>query len=127
VPAPSEPITAVRLEADLVVGTPEALTHLALRSHLSDGLCVAWAGRLPVLAVDAERDRLVPAALAARFGTDDFWGRWTRLECVAKVTETPVALLLGTTLTPPQLADVRLFTLRLRGGIVASVAIRVTG
>jgi len=110
-----------------VVGSPEALAHLTRRSHLSDGRCVAWAGSGPVLAVDAELDRPVPAALAARFGVEDFWGRWTRLECVAKVTDTPVALLLGTTLAAPDLADARLSTLRLPGGIVVSVATPVTG
>ncbi|GIJ27314.1 hypothetical protein Vqi01_24760 [Micromonospora qiuiae] len=65
------------------------------RSHLGDGRCVGWYGP-PVpgwrVAIDAERaDVPVPPALARSFGATDFWVRWTRTECLAKLTDIPVA------------------------------------
>ena len=45
------------------------------------------------MAIDAEIERRVPPALARRYGAADFWRRWTRLECLAKLTDTPVVLL----------------------------------
>ncbi|MFL6160205.1 MAG: hypothetical protein ACJ72D_29300 [Marmoricola sp.] len=89
-PAPSEAAPAglpIRIGADL----PDAVT----RSHLADGRVVGWygdAGRV----LDAEiADQPVPPALAARYGTDDFWGRWTRAECAAKLADVPIALWLA--------------------------------
>ncbi|MBO0841792.1 MAG: hypothetical protein J2O46_01305, partial [Nocardioides sp.] len=91
------------------------------RSHLHDGRVVAWTGPYdhPV-AIDAEVDRPVPAALARRFGTHDFWRRWTRAECVAKLTGQGVVRLLAILDEgdPPQ---VDLVTHRLKGDIIVSV------
>ncbi|MET8308665.1 MULTISPECIES: hypothetical protein [unclassified Micromonospora] len=68
----------------------------ATRSHLDDGRCVGWYGPPTAgwrVAVDAERaDAPVPPALARRFGTADFWARWTRAECCCKLADVPVAL-----------------------------------
>ncbi|MFD1081856.1 hypothetical protein [Micromonospora andamanensis] len=65
------------------------------RSHLGDGRCVGWyAPPVPGwrVAIDAERaDAAPPVALAGRFGSTDFWGRWTRVECLAKLADVPVA------------------------------------
>ncbi len=38
-----------------------------------------------------DRRRAAAAALARRFGSTDFWGRWTRVECLAKLADVPVA------------------------------------
>lgn len=65
------------------------------RSHLADGLVVSWLPSMPAAryAVDAEyADRPVPATLARRYGTTDFWTRWTRAEVCAKLTDTPILL-----------------------------------
>ncbi|SFC56689.1 hypothetical protein [Micromonospora sediminimaris] len=65
------------------------------RSHLGDGRCVGWyAPPVPGwrVAIDAERAAAAPPpALARRFGSTDFWGRWTRVECLAKLADVPVA------------------------------------
>ncbi|WFE44004.1 hypothetical protein [Verrucosispora sp. WMMD1129] len=65
------------------------------RSHLGDGRCVGWyAPPVPgwQVAIDAERAAAaLPPALARRFGSTDFWGRWTRVECLAKLADVPVA------------------------------------
>ncbi len=64
------------------------------RSHLGDGRCVGWyAPPAPGwrVAIDAERaDGLLPSALVRRFGATDFWARWTRAECLAKLTDVPI-------------------------------------
>lgn len=67
-----------------------------VRTHLSDGTVLGW---LPAdssdvrHAVDAEyADQPVPPTLAARYGPDDFWTRWTRAEVCAKLTDTPILL-----------------------------------
>lgn len=89
--APSRPGA---VEEHLRVGTDAELSGYAARSHLSDGRVVAWTGPVePAVAVDAEIDRPVPPALAARHGEQRFWERWTRLECLAKLTDVPVVLL----------------------------------
>ncbi|MDG4798763.1 hypothetical protein [Micromonospora sp. WMMD1082] len=66
------------------------------RSHLGDGRCVGWyAPPVPGwrVAVDAERaDAPLPTALVRRFGATDFWARWTRVECLAKLADVPVAI-----------------------------------
>lgn len=113
--------------ASLRIGSDAELSCYPVRSHLADGRVVAWTGAPPRpgerLAIDAELDAPVPAALAARFGERDFWERWTRLECVAKLTGTPIALLLRDRLEPPPLPALRLETVRLDGrdGPVVSV------
>lgn len=65
-------------------------------SYTADARRVCWrpAGATPLrAAVDAERaEQRVPDRLAARHGASDFWGRWTRAEALAKVTDTPIAL-----------------------------------
>ncbi|MEU6135012.1 hypothetical protein [Nocardioides sp. NPDC047086] len=75
------------LDGRLRVGSDAELAGYRARSHLHDGRVVAWAGSYDVpVAVDAEVDRTVPMALGRRFGTDGFWERWTRAECVVKLT-----------------------------------------
>lgn len=62
------------------------------RSHLSDGRAVGWFGKAGVV-IDAElASQQVPPALAARYGSDDFWGRWTRAECAAKLADVPITV-----------------------------------
>ncbi|MEA5153636.1 hypothetical protein [Raineyella sp.] len=71
------------------------------RTHLPDGTVLSW---LPPdlltvtrYAVDAEyADRRVPRTLARRFGSEDFWTRWTRAEVCAKLTDTPILLWIDT-------------------------------
>ncbi|WP_431729162.1 hypothetical protein [Verrucosispora sp. TAA-831] len=64
------------------------------RSHLADGRCVGWyAPPIPGwrVAIDAEYAAAeVPPMLAHRFGISDFWARWTRTECVAKLADVPM-------------------------------------
>lgn len=70
----------------------EALSEANTRSHLADGRVVGWYGD-PGHVIDAElADQPVPPALAARYGAEDFWGRWTRTECAAKAADLPIAL-----------------------------------
>lgn len=75
--------------ARLRVGTdlPDAVT----RSHLADGRVVGWYGE-PGVVVDAEIDGPVPPALAAAYGEQDFWARWTAAECAAKLADVPIAI-----------------------------------
>ncbi|MCX5117655.1 hypothetical protein OG992_10735 [Micromonospora sp. NBC_00362] len=83
-------------ERHLRVGAPADLADAVTRSHLDDGRCVGWYGPPAPgwqVAVDAERaDAPVPPALARRFGTGDFWARWTRAECCCKLADVPVAV-----------------------------------
>ncbi|WP_328528413.1 hypothetical protein OG984_22535 [Nocardioides sp. NBC_00368] len=111
----------------LSVGSDAELAGYRARSHLHDGRVIAWTGSYDVpVAVDGEVERTVPAALARRFGVDGFWERWTRAECVAKLTGRGVVDLvdlmtdeLRTGGGPP--SGMRLSTLRMPGGIVVSV------
>ncbi|MCX5070076.1 hypothetical protein OOJ91_29945 [Micromonospora lupini] len=85
----------VAAERHLRVGLPADLADAVTRSHLADGRCVGWYGPPTPgwrVAIDAERaDAPVPPALARRFGTADFWARWTRAECWCKLADVPVA------------------------------------
>lgn len=115
----------------LSVGSDAELAGYRARSHLHDGRVVAWTGSYDVpVAVDAEVERAVPAALVQRFGTDRFWERWTRAECVAKLTGRGVVDLLelldlmDSAGAGDVAADVRLSTVRLPGGIVVSTGLR---
>jgi len=69
--------------------------------------------------VDAEyADQPVPTALARRFGTMDFWTRWTRAEVCAKLAGTPILLWLdahGLPADPAAGTGYRVHTLDLRG------------
>jgi hypothetical protein len=82
-----------RAETHLRVdGTGPALT----RSHTADFRTVGWYGP-PLaghrLAVDAEVNAgAVPPALGERFGTADFWARWTRAESLCKAFDVPIAV-----------------------------------
>ena len=98
----------------LRVGTDAELSRYAARSHLSDGRVVAWTGPVErAVAVDAEIERPVPSALAARHGEAGFWERWTRLECLAKLTDVPVVLLQRAGLDADPGPDIELVTGRL--------------
>lgn len=111
----------------LRVGSDAELTGYRARSHLHDGRVIAWTGSYDVpVAIDGEVERTVPAALARRFGVDGFWERWTRAECVAKLTGRGVVDLVdlmtdGLDSSDGSTRGVRLSTLRLPGGIVVSI------
>lgn len=120
-PAPSEALDEARALAHLVVGRPGALASSQRRSHLHDGRCVAWTGPGEGVAIDAEVARPVPEALGRRFGVEDFWGRWTLLECAAKLTGVPMAVLARDGLDLPEGALAEHVTVRL-GDLVVSVA-----
>ncbi|MFE6648135.1 hypothetical protein ACFVJS_16310 [Nocardioides sp. NPDC057772] len=108
----------------LRVGTDAELAGYRARSHLHDGRVVAWTGSYDVpVAIDAEVERTVPAALARRFGADGFWERWTRAECVAKLTGRGVLDLVDLMAGGPDecATGVRLSTARLPDGIVVSI------
>ncbi|MET8519110.1 hypothetical protein [Nocardioides sp. NPDC004968] len=105
----------------LRVGSDAELAGYRARSHLHDGRVVAWAGSYDVpVAVDAEVERTVPAALARRFGTDGFWERWTRAECVVKLTGRGVADIVAL-MADDSGSEVHVSTVRLPGGIVVSI------
>ena len=81
--------------SDLRVGPPAEVVDAHTRSHLPDGRVVGWYGA-PGVVIDAEDATAAPpAALVARFGAEDFWGRWTRAECAAKLAGVPMQLWLG--------------------------------
>lgn len=78
--------------AHLRVGTPAEMAGALTRSHLADGRVLGWFGAAGVV-VDAETAGApVPPALAARFGVELFWERWTAAECGAKAADVPIAL-----------------------------------
>ncbi|MCT2587184.1 hypothetical protein [Actinophytocola gossypii] len=88
-PAPSDAKRHLRIGGSL----PDAVT----RSHLADGRVVGWYGP-PGAVIDAElADQRVPPALAARYGAspEEFWPRWTRTECAAKLADVPITLWLA--------------------------------
>ena len=85
-----------------------------------EALDLPAAGRGVAVAVDAEVERTVPAALAKRFGTDGFWERWTRAECVVKLTGRGVVDIVAL-MADDSGSEVHLSTVRLPGGIVASI------
>ncbi len=88
--APSEQ-HLIRSRRDLPCPDGCTLIH----SYTSDD--TRWCLRAPGWgALDVERSTTPPPALAARLTSDeDFWRAWTRLEVVAKLTDTPVLTLLG--------------------------------
>ncbi|WP_406036056.1 hypothetical protein OG801_13280 [Nocardioides sp. NBC_00163] len=105
----------------LRVGSDAELAGYRARSHLHDGRVVAWVGSYDVpVAVDAEVERTVPTALARRFGTDGFWERWTRAECVVKLFGRGVADIVAL-MADDSGSEVHLSTVRLPGGIVVSI------
>lgn len=72
------------LARHLRIGDAAEMADAVTRSHLSDGRVVGWYGA-PGAVIDAEyADAPVPPHLAARFGTDLFWERWTATECAVK-------------------------------------------
>jgi hypothetical protein len=82
VPAPSE----------LRIGTAAETADARTRSHLADGRVVGWYGE-PGVVIDAEIAAAVPPAhLSARFGSEDFWLRWTAAECAAKLHDLPIPM-----------------------------------
>ncbi len=90
-PAPSELLDRRWLR----IGSASQAADAVTRSHLADGRVVGWYGD-PGVVIDAEiAAQPVPPALAARYGTDDFWGRWTRAECGAKRDDVPISIWLA--------------------------------
>jgi hypothetical protein len=83
------------LVAGLRVTAREEATS-PVRSYLPDGRCVGWygPGAGAPTALDVELDRPPPRALAGRYGAQDFWARWTRAECAAKLLDFPIAVYL---------------------------------
>lgn len=83
-----------RAESHLRVGSVAEMADAVTRSHLPDFTCVGWYGEPPEgwsVVVDAEyADQKVPSPLAKRFGTDEFWERWTRSECLCKLADVPM-------------------------------------
>ena len=105
-------------ETGLRIGSAAETAEALTRSHLADGRVVGWYGE-PGVVIDAEiATQPVPAALAARHGGEDFWVRWTRMECVAKLTDVP-AVLLQRDLDRPPPPGVELTTLRLADVVVS--------
>ena len=90
------PLGEVEVEMHLRIGSPVSLTGAVTRSYLPDGRCVAWVGPVPpgtAIAIDAELVNMpVPDALERRFGAEEFWRRWTRAECAAKLSGIPMAV-----------------------------------
>lgn len=77
------------------IGSAAETADAVTRSHLADGRIVGWYGD-PAMVIDAElTDQPVPPALAGRYGTADFWGRWTRTECAAKRADVPISVWLA--------------------------------
>lgn len=74
---------------------PEGCT--GVHSHTSDDVRWCWPGATPGReAFDVELVSTPPPALAARYDDDEeFHHAWTRLEVVAKLTDTPALTLLG--------------------------------
>ena len=129
-PGPSD--EAVR--ESLVVGEPDGLSDAVTRAHLSDGRCVGWRGDVPHgvdLVLDAELgDRPPPEVLGRRFGLHDFWERWTRAECAAKLTDVPILHWVkahGLAVPPGVMESVTLSAHWLAPGLVVSVAWRGHG
>ncbi|ADB29643.1 hypothetical protein Kfla_0521 [Kribbella flavida DSM 17836] len=83
-----------RAESYLRVGSAEEMADAVTRSHLPDFRCVGWYAVPPPgwsVAIDAEyAGRQIPQPLARRFGTEAFWERWTRAECLCKLADTPM-------------------------------------
>jgi hypothetical protein len=81
-------------ESHLRVGSAAQLSDAVTRSHLADFRCVGWYGSVPegcTVVIDAEyAGAAVPGPLAGRFGTDGFWERWTRAECLCKLADVPM-------------------------------------
>jgi hypothetical protein len=81
-------------ESHLRTGSAAQLSDAVTRSHLADFRCVGWSGEVPdgwTVVIDAEyADAAVPGPLAARFGTEGFWERWTRAECLCKLADVPM-------------------------------------
>ena len=90
--APSEQTVRRHLR----LGPAGELTGALTRSYLPDGRCVGWCDAVRgagSLVLDAELDdRPPPAALARLYGAEDFWVRWTRVECAAKMADVPIAV-----------------------------------
>lgn len=115
--APSE------VRALLRWGTPQEVADATNRSYLGDGRVVGWFGAAGVV-VDAELHAVIPPrALAARYGSQDFWERWTAAECRAKLANVPIVLWLRRHGLDGDLDGVDVLTCRYRtDGITVSVA-----
>lgn len=93
----------------------------AVHSYTADGARWCWPGaERGTAAVDAEIATDPPPHVAARAGAvDDFWEEWTRLEVVAKLTDTPaLALLARHGLPTPVPAGMELDHVRLGATVV---------
>lgn len=80
----------------LRIGTAAQMASALTRSHLRDGRVIGWYGEPGVL-IDAEfYGDPVPEHLAARFGVDRFWERWTATECAVKREDGSMLQWMGT-------------------------------
>lgn len=101
--------------SSLRVGRPEEMAGATARSYLPDGRCVGWFAPFGgTWVVDAEcAGRPVPTALGNRFGVEDFWTRWTRVECATKLSGAPILTWLHTNgLAIPEDDSVAILTVR---------------
>lgn len=94
----------------------------SVHSYTADGARWCWQGAVRGRdAIDAEVATATPPPHLARRAcdVDDFWAEWTRLEVVAKLTDTPVLALLGRHGLPtPVPAGIELAHLRLGDTLV---------
>ena len=93
-----------------------------VHSYTSDGIRWCWQGAGPAReAIDVELPTAPPPALTARHdGDEDFWLAWTRLEVVAKLTDTPVLTLVARgVLGRPAPSDIIVEHLFVDGAVVA--------
>ena len=89
--APSDLIRSERKDAC----TADGCAHV--HSYTADDTRWCWPGPAePRRAIDVEFRDAPPAQLLAKLPSGgDFWHEWTRLEVVAKLTDTPALTLLG--------------------------------
>ena len=93
-----------------------------VHSYTSDGIRWCWQDADPAReAIDVELPTAAPPAVGARYdGDEDFWVAWTRLEVVAKLTDTPMLTLVAQGhLGRPSPPDIAVEHLDLEGAIVA--------
>lgn len=117
VAVPSDPVI-VRVPRD--ERCPDGCT--GVHSYTSDGIRWCWQGADPAReAIDVELPTATPRAVGSRYdGDEDFWLVWTRLEVVAKLTNTPILVLVARGgLDRPAPEDIAIEHVSIDGAIVA--------